>query len=65
MPPPWTLGQLMFTSSQPTCFSLSSFSQTWAYSSREKPLTFAMTGLWKTVFSLGSSSRITASTPGF
>ena len=27
MPPPWTLGQLMLTSSQPTCGSLSSLSQ--------------------------------------
>ena len=27
MPPPWTLGQETLTSSQPTCSSLSSFSQ--------------------------------------
>ena len=27
MPPPWTLGQLTLTSSQPTCSSLSSLSQ--------------------------------------
>ena len=27
IPPPWTLGQLTLTSSQPTCSSLSSFSQ--------------------------------------
>ena len=30
MPPPWTFGQEMFTSSQPTCSSLSSFSQVYA-----------------------------------
>ena len=65
MPPPWTLGHEMFTSSQPTCGQASSFWQTSTYSSSEKPLTFAMTGLWKTRASLGSSSAMTASTPGF
>ena len=44
-PPPWTFGQEMFTSSQPTCSSAPSFSQASAYSATEKPLTFAMTGL--------------------
>ena len=44
-PPPWTLGQEMFTSSQPTCSAPSSCRHTWAYSSMEKPLTLAITGL--------------------
>ena len=43
-----------------------SLSGSWlAYSSIEKPLTFAMTGLWKHFASLGSSSATTFSTPGF
>ena len=45
MPPPCTLGQEMLTSSQPTCSQASSLRQTSTYSSVEKPLTFAMTGL--------------------
>ena len=65
MPPPWTLGQEILTSSQPTCGQASSFWQTSTYSSSEKPLILAMTGLWKTVCSRGSSSAMTASTPGF
>ena len=65
MPPPWTLGQEMLTSSQPTWGSRSSRAQVSAYSSREKPLTLAMTGLWKTRASLGSSVSMTRSTPGF
>ena len=44
-PPPWTLGQEILTSSQPTCSCASNFSQTSAYSATEKPLTFAITGL--------------------
>ena len=44
-PPPWTFGQEIFTSSQPTCSHASSFRQTSTYSSIENPLTFAMTGL--------------------
>jgi len=44
-PPPWTLGQEMFTSSHPTCSCASSFAQTSAYSATEKPLIFAITGL--------------------
>ena len=44
-PPPWTFGQEMLTSSQPTCGCASSLAQTSAYSSTLKPLTFAMTGL--------------------
>lgn len=44
-PPPWTLGQEILTSSQPTCSWASSFSQTSAYSATEKPLIFAITGL--------------------
>ena len=31
----------------------------------EKPLTLAITGLWKNSFIRGSSSEITFSTPGF
>ena len=65
MPPPWTLGQLIFTSSQPTSGQLSNFAATSTYSSTEKPQTFAITGLRKTCRSRGSSSAITASTPGF
>ena len=65
MPPPWTLGQEMLTSSHPTCSSLSSRAQVWAYSSMEKPLTLAITGLWKNSFIRGSSSEMTFSTPGF
>ena len=45
IPPPWTLGQLTLTSSQPTCSAVSSMAHVSAYSSTEKPLTFAMTGL--------------------
>ena len=45
MPPPWTLGQLMFISSQPTSGQRSSFAATSTYSSTEKPQTLAMTGL--------------------
>ena len=44
-PPPWTLGQEMFTSSQPTWGHSSSRRQTSTYSSTEKPLTLAITGL--------------------
>ena len=44
-PPPWTLGQEILTSSQPTCSWASSFSQTSAYSATEKPLILAITGL--------------------
>ena len=64
-PPPWTLGQLMLTSSQPTCSCASSRAQVSAYSATEKPLTFAITGLWNIVFKWGSSPEMTASTPGF
>ena len=42
-----------------------SLRQTSTYSSMEKPLTLAMTGFRKTRCSFGSSSAITASTPGF
>ena len=45
MPPPWTFGQEIFTSSQPTWDSRERISQTSAYSSGLKPLTFAITGL--------------------
>ena len=45
MPPSWTLGQLMFTSSRPTCSSRSSRAQVSAYSPTEKPLTLAITFL--------------------
>ena len=55
----------MFTSSQPTWGQASSRRQTATYSSREKPLTLAMTGLWNTFASRGSSSEMTESTPGF
>ena len=65
MPPPWTLGQEMFTSSQPTWSSRSSRAQVSAYSSMEKPLTLAIMGLWKTCRSRGSSWAMTWSTPGF
>ena len=65
MPPPCTFGQEILTSSQPTCPHASSLRQTSTYSSMEKPLTLAMTGFWKTRCSFGSSSAITASTPGF
>ena len=65
MPPPWTLGQEMLTSSHPTCSSLSSRAQVRTYSPMENPLTFAITGLWKTSFIQGSSSAMTRSTPGF
>ena len=44
-PPPWTLGQEIFTSSQPTCSAPFSCRHTWAYSSMEKPLMLAITGL--------------------
>ena len=44
-PPPWTLGQEMLTSNQPTCSCASNFSQTSAYSATEKPLILAMTFL--------------------
>ena len=65
MPPPCTLGQLMFTSSQPTDASSASIAQVSAYSSTEKPLTFASTGLWNRSRSAGSSSASTFSAPGF
>ena len=68
IPPPCTLGQLMFTSYQPIMSDtadLSSLFTTSAYSSVEKPLTLAMTGLWKTLSSFGSSSLMTSLTPGF
>ena len=45
IPPPWTFGQLMFISSQPTSGQRSSFAATSTYSSTEKPQTLAMTGL--------------------
>ena len=64
-PPPWTLGQEILTSIQPTCASSSSRRQTSVYSSMEKPLTLAITGLWKISRSRGSSWAITASMPGF
>ena len=65
MPPPCTLGQEMFTSNSPTCSSRSSRAQVRAYSSTEKPLTLAITFFRNTRLSLGSSSRMTARTPGF
>ena len=65
IPPPWTLGQLMFTSSQPIWSQGSSLRQISTYSSVEKPLTLAMTFLSKHLASLGSSSSMTLSTPGF
>ena len=45
MPPPWTLGQLMFSSIQPTWGQASKRRQVSTYSSVEKPLTFARIGL--------------------
>ena len=47
MPPPWTLGQEMFTSRRPTCSCASSRAQVFSYSPMENPLTLAITGLWK------------------
>ena len=55
----------MFTSNQPICSSSFNFSQTLTYSSVEKPQMFATTFLLKTSLSLGNSSEITLSTPGF
>ena len=65
MPPWWTLGQEMLTSSQPTCAQPSSMAQVWTYSSTENPETLAITGLWKIFAMFGSSSATTFSTPGF
>ena len=45
MPPPWTLGQLMLSSIQPTWGQTSKRRQVSTYSSTEKPLTFARIGL--------------------
>ena len=64
-PPAWTLGQEMFTSRIFTGSASSSARQFSAYSSREKPQTLAMTGPWKIRAMLGTSSRRTASSPGF
>ena len=65
MPPPWTLGQLMLISIQPTSGHASIFSTHWTYSSSEKPLMLAITGLRKHWRILGISSPITLSMPGF
>ena len=65
MPPPWTFGQEMFSSSQPTCSHASNFSATAMYSSVEKPQMFATIGLWKIFAISGISRAITASMPGF
>ena len=65
MPPPWTLGQLMLTSSISTCSSLSMRSQHSTYSSSEKPLMLAIMGFLKHFLSFGSSSAMTLSMPGF
>ena len=67
MPPPWTLGQLMFTSSQPTSGRAPKAWAKVAYSSREYPEMLAMTGFPKLAGSAiqGSSSARTASMPGF
>ena len=65
MPPPWTLGQLTFISSQPTSGQASNFSATLTYSPTEKPQTLAMTLPLKMRATFGSSRSMTASTPGF
>ena len=64
-PPAWTLGQEMFTSRMAACSTSFSLAQFSAYSFREKPPTLAITGPWKSLAMLGTSSAITASMPGF
>ena len=65
MPPPCTLGQLTFSSRMSTCGWPSMRRQVSQYSSTEKPLMLAIIGPLYTLRSLGSSSLITLSTPGF
>ena len=65
IPPLCTLGQLMFNSIAQICGWIASFCATSTYSSREKPATFAIMPLRETAASLGSSSAMTLSTPGF
>ena len=65
MPPPWTLGQEMLISRRPMRPSASKRAAHSTYSSTEKPEMLAMAGLWNTCASFGSSSSITARTPGF
>ena len=65
MPPLCTLGHDTFTSIMATCASRSIFAQHSAYSPTEKPLMLAIIGLRNMLRRCGSSSEITASTPGF
>ena len=64
-PPAWTLGQEMLTSKMAAWSTAFSFRQFSAYSSRVKPPTLAITGPWKISAMRGTSSRMTASMPGF
>ena len=65
MPPLCTLGQLTFTSMMPTLSALFIASAHVTYSSREKPLILATTGLWNNCARSLSSVLQTSSMPGF
>ena len=64
-PPQWTFGQEILTSRMETASLTARRSQFEAYSSGEKPPTFAMIGPSKWARSHGSSSLRTASMPRF
>ena len=65
IPPLWTFGQEMLTSTMSIPSHSPAMRQQREYSSMLNPLMFAMTVLWKTLRSRGTLSATRASIPGF